>query len=75
MCSQIPLAAGGLDRRQVVGDKEQRGSFAQDRADPIQAALLEGRVAYGQYLVDEQDVRLQVGRDTEKPRRICMPEE
>ncbi len=46
-------------------DEDDGGALFGDLAHPVQAALLEHRVADRQHLVHQQHVRLQVGRDGE----------
>jgi hypothetical protein len=55
-------AAQLLDAGQVVADEEDRSTFACHVAHSAQALLLEGRVADGEHLVDQQDLWLEVRR-------------
>ena len=59
------LLTGGLDRRQVVRDVDERGALADDLFDSTDALLLEVGIAHRQHLVDQQDVGLQEGGDGE----------
>ncbi len=52
-----------LDDLHVVTDQQHRPPSLGDAVHGPQALLLEGGVAHGQYLVDQQNLRLEMGRD------------
>ena len=44
----------------VVGDEQHRHALLAEGSEPVEALLLEGLVAHGQDLVDQQDLRVDV---------------
>ena len=62
---QRDAVAEFFDRHQVVRDEEHRRSRSPQLGEPIEALPLEGSVADGEHLVDEQHVRLDVDRHRE----------
>ncbi|CAA9406152.1 MAG: hypothetical protein AVDCRST_MAG64-1988 [uncultured Phycisphaerae bacterium] len=54
------------DRVHVVADEQNRAALPHDVAHLPKALALERRVADREHLVDDQDLRLQVGRDRER---------
>ena len=54
-----------LDRRRVVRDEDDRAAAVLELEDLAEALALEGFVADGEDLVEQQDVRLEVRRDRE----------
>jgi hypothetical protein len=69
--SQLPVAQihpGVAERRgsgEVVAHEEHRPTASRHLAHPAEALLLEGEVAHGEHLVDDEDVRLEVRCDGE----------
>jgi len=59
-----PLA-DRLDRLEVVGDEHHGGALGQHRPHAVETLLLEGGVADGQDLVDQQDVGLRLDHHRE----------
>ena len=57
--------AGGVHRRQVVRDEDQRRAALHDLADPVEALLLEAGITHREHFVDQQDRRLEEGSDGE----------
>ena len=62
---QHPALAERLDRAHVVRDEDERAALLDELAHALDAPVLEPRVADGDRLVDEEDVRLQVRRERE----------
>src|SRR5260370_26479695 len=54
-----------LHRIHVMADEQHRSPTDGDLLDLAEAPLLELGVAHGEHLVDEKDLRLEVGRDRE----------
>ena len=64
-----------LDRGRVVRDEHDRAAAALELEDLAEALALEGLVADGEHLVEQQDVRFEMRRDREAeahvhPRRV-----
>ncbi len=59
-----PIAEAG-HRRHVVGDEEDGSALSSDPLHGVEAFALEIRIADGENLVDDQDLRLEVGGDGE----------
>ena len=71
-----PVAVA-LHRGHVVGDEHDRPAAAPHLAEDVRALLLEGRVADGQHLVDQQDVGVRLdhhreGEPHQHPRRVVL---
>ena len=62
------------DRVHVVADEQHRPALAHDVAHLPEALLLERRVADGEHLVDDQDLRLQVRRHRERQPHVHAAE-
>ena len=62
---QMPRWQSLRDRGHVVADEQDRPALLADVVHLAQALVLERRVADRQHLVDEQDLRLEVGGDGE----------
>ena len=55
-------------------NKDDGLAFLEEPLDRRDAALLEIRVAHGEDLIEQEDVRVEVGAIA-NPRRMCMPDE
>ncbi len=63
---QHRAVAEALDGAHVVGDEDDRAPFALEAEELLEALLLEGGVADGEHLVDQQDLRIDLDRDRER---------
>ena len=64
---QHRAVAEALDRAHVVGDEQRScGPRPCSRVELVEALLLEGGVADGEHLVDQQDVGVDLDRDRER---------
>ena len=63
---QHRAVAEALDRAHVVGHEQDRPTLLPKPAELVEALLLEGGVADGEHLVDQQDVGVDLDRDGER---------